>query len=61
MNDLLLVLAAILAVALVLVGLLTIRDIFRRGLGMQKASAWMLIVILVPPVGAIAYWVTRTP
>jgi ABC-type transport system involved in cytochrome bd biosynthesis fused ATPase/permease subunit len=59
MNALLEVLGGILVVVLLVVACLTIRDIFRRGLGMGKTSAWLLIVILVPLLGAIAYWVTR--
>ena len=61
MNDLLDVLGGTLVVVLVVVVWLTIRDIFRRSLGMAKTSAWLLIVVLLPPVGAIAYWVTRAP
>ena len=61
MNDLLQVFGGTLAVTLMVVGVLTIRDVFRRGLGMGKTAAWLLIVVLVPPVGAIAYWVTRKP
>jgi hypothetical protein len=40
---------------------LTIVDIARRHLGRQRTSAWLLIVILLPFVGAILYWVMRTP
>ena len=63
MNDLLDVLSGTLAVALLVIGWLTIRDILRGGRGMTKAkaAAWVLIVVLVPPFGAIAYWVARTP
>ena len=61
MNDVLDALGGSLVVALLVVGWLTVRDIFRRDLGSAKASAWVLIVVLVPPLGAIAYWVTRRP
>lgn len=61
MNDLPEVLGGTLVVVLLVVGWLTIRDIFRRSLGMAKTAAWLLIVVLLPPVGAIAYWVTRKP
>jgi hypothetical protein len=46
---------------LLIIGWLTIRDIVRRRLGRAKTGAWLIIVVLVPPVGAIAYWVTRKP
>jgi hypothetical protein len=59
MNDLLDVLGSTLVVVLLVIGWLTIRDIVRRSLGMAKTAAWVLIIVLVPPVGAIAYWVTR--
>ena len=59
MNDLLEVLGGTIVVVLLVVGWLTIRDIFRRNLDTAKTGAWVLIVVLVPPFGAIAYWVTR--
>jgi uncharacterized membrane protein YhaH (DUF805 family) len=49
---------------LVVVGLvvvLTIIDIVRRHLGAGATTAWILIVIIVPLIGAIIYWAMRKP
>ena len=40
---------------------LTIVDIVRRHLGAAATTAWILIVILVPIIGSIIYWVMRKP
>jgi uncharacterized membrane protein YhaH (DUF805 family) len=40
---------------------LTIVDIVRRHLGAAGTTAWILIVILVPIIGSIIYWVMRKP
>jgi hypothetical protein len=48
-------------VALVIIWGITVFDIFRRHLGTKQTSAWLLIVVLLPFVGALAYWVLRKP
>jgi hypothetical protein len=48
-------------VALVIIWVITVVDIIRRHLGAKRTSAWLLIVVLLPFVGALAYWVLRKP
>jgi hypothetical protein len=52
---------ATIGVALVIVWVITVVDIVRRHLGAKQTSAWLLIVVLLPFVGALAYWVLRKP
>jgi hypothetical protein len=49
------------AIALVIVWVITVVDIVRRHLGTKRTSAWLLIVVLLPFVGALAYWAMRKP
>jgi Phospholipase_D-nuclease N-terminal len=49
------------AVALVIIWGITVVDIIRRHLGAKRTSAWLLIVLLLPFVGAFAYWLLRKP
>ena len=48
-------------VVLVIVWVITVVDIVRRHLGAKHTAAWLLIVILLPFVGAVAYWAMRKP
>jgi hypothetical protein len=48
-------------VALVIVWVITVVDIVRRHLGAKHTAAWLLIVILLPFIGAVAYWAMRKP
>ena len=48
-------------IALVIVWGITVFDILRSHLGAKRTSAWLLIVVLLPFVGAVAYWVQRKP
>ena len=48
-------------IVLVIVWVITVVDIVRRHLGAKQTAAWLLIVILLPFVGAVAYWVMRKP
>jgi Phospholipase_D-nuclease N-terminal len=50
-----------LAVAVVIIWVITVVDIVRRHLGAKQTSAWLLIVVLLPFVGALVYWVLRKP
>jgi hypothetical protein len=47
--------------ALVIVWAITIYDIVRRRLGAKRTAAWILIVVILPVVGSIFYWVMRKP
>jgi hypothetical protein len=46
---------------LLVVWTISVVDIFRRHLGRQQTAAWLLIVVLLPFVGALLYWVMRRP
>jgi len=52
---------ATIAFLLAVVWVITVVDIVRRHLGAKSTTAWLLIVLLVPFVGAILYWVMRKP
>jgi len=45
----------------VIIVVLTIIDIVRRHLGPGPTAGWILIVVLLPVIGAIVYWVMRKP
>jgi hypothetical protein len=47
------------SVVLVAVWAFTLADILRRGLDRRQLLAWILIVILLPFLGALLYWVLR--
>jgi cbb3-type cytochrome oxidase subunit 3 len=49
------------AVVLLIVWVLTLVDIFRRPLSTKQTVAWVLIVLIVPFIGAIVYWAMRKP
>jgi hypothetical protein len=49
------------AIALLIIWVITVVDIVRRHLGAKQTSAWLLIVVLLPFVGALAYWLMRKP
>ena len=46
---------------LLIVWVITAVDIFRRKLGGKLTAIWLVVVILVPFIGAIAYWAMRKP
>jgi hypothetical protein len=47
---------------LLLIWIVTMVDIFRRAdLSRGKKAAWALIVLLVPIIGVIAYFIVRPP
>jgi cbb3-type cytochrome oxidase subunit 3 len=48
-------------IAAVIVWALTIVDIVRRHLGAKTTTAWLLIVLILPFLGALLYWVLRKP
>ena len=51
----------IIAVAVLVAWLLGIVDIFRRHLDAKHTVAWLLLVLIVPILGTILYWVLRPP
>ena len=50
-----------LALALVVIWVLTIADIIKRRLGPSRTAAWLLIVLLLPFAGSILYYALRRP
>jgi cbb3-type cytochrome oxidase subunit 3 len=40
---------------------ITIYDILRRHLGGKKTVLWLLLVIVLPFIGALIYWALRKP
>jgi uncharacterized PurR-regulated membrane protein YhhQ (DUF165 family) len=52
----------LLGLILLVIWVFTIVDIVRSHLGAAKTSAWILIVLIVPFLGALLYWfVLRQP
>jgi hypothetical protein len=51
----------VVGIALLVVWALTIWDMLRQRLGGGKTAAWLLIVILLPFIGSVLYWVLRKP
>jgi hypothetical protein len=49
------------AFVVAIIDILTIVDVVRRHLGPGPTAAWILIVVLLPVIGAIVYWVMRKP
>ena len=47
------------AVVAAIVWLVTISDLVRRHLGTSRTVAWLLIVLIVPLLGAALYWALR--
>jgi Phospholipase_D-nuclease N-terminal len=50
-----------LSVLVVIVWLIGVVDIFRRRLSVMHTIAWLLIVLILPLLGTILYWVLRQP
>ena len=50
---------ALLSVAVVVVWIVTLRDVFRRDFDRARTLAWVLIVVLLPLAGSLLYWVLR--
>ncbi len=49
------------ALLVAIVWAITVYDIIRRHLGGKQTAGWILLVILLPFVGAIIYWAVRKP
>jgi hypothetical protein len=52
---------AAIAVAVAVMWGIGIVDIVRRHLGAKKTTAWLLVVLILPVLGTILYWVLREP
>jgi FtsH-binding integral membrane protein len=52
---------AALGVILLVIWVLTLVDIFRRRLGAGPTAGWVIIVLLLPFLGAVIYWARREP
>jgi len=61
MSGFMQVLGGFLGLALLVVWGITIWDIVRSRLGAGKTAAWLLIVIILPFVGSLLYWILRKP
>ena len=48
------------ALAVVIVWVFSLVDLFGRHLDRRHTLAWLLIVVLLPIAGSILYWVVRT-
>ena len=51
----------IISVLLAFVALVTIFDIVKHGFGIGRTAAWVLLVVVLPLVGSLFYWVFRGP
>jgi uncharacterized protein (DUF58 family) len=49
----------IIGVLLAIVVIISIFDIVRRHLGAGRTAAWILLVVLLPFLGSLLYWVLR--
>jgi hypothetical protein len=46
-------------IPVLIVDILTAVDIFRRHLGAGRTAGWLLVVLILPLVGAVLYWALR--
>jgi hypothetical protein len=46
-------------ILVLIVWAITIYDIIRRRLGGKQTALWLLLVIILPFIGALIYWATR--
>jgi hypothetical protein len=54
-------LGTIVALMLLVVVVLTIVDIVKRHLSTGAAIGWIVLVLVLPFIGAVIYWVVRKP
>lgn len=50
-----------LSVLAFIIAVLTLVDVFRRGGSVGGMVGWSALVIVLPFIGAVAYWATRRP
>jgi len=55
------VLWGVLAVLAAFLWIVTIFDLVRRHLGAGPTAAWLVVVIVLPFLGSLAYWLMRRP
>ena len=55
------ILWATVAILLVLCWVVSMVDLFKRHLGTKTTAAWLCLIVLLPFVGVILYWVLRKP
>jgi hypothetical protein len=51
----------LIAILVAVIWVITLIDLFRRHLGAGPTIGWVLLVILLPFVGSIIYWIVRKP
>ena len=51
----------LLAVAVAIVWVISLVDIFRRRLGAGRTAAYVLLIVILPLVGSLIYWGLRKP
>lgn len=61
MSGLWQVVGGVLGLVLLAIWGITVWDIVKSHLGAGKTAAWLIIVILLPFIGALLYWILRKP
>lgn len=51
----------LIGICVAIIWVITLIDLFRRHLGAGPTAGWLIIVLLLPFIGAIAYWIVRKP
>jgi type VI protein secretion system component VasK len=51
----------LIGICVAIIWVITLIDLFRRHLGAGPTAGWLIIVILLPFIGAVAYWIVRRP
>jgi NADH:ubiquinone oxidoreductase subunit 6 (subunit J) len=52
---------SLVAVAVLIIWVISIFDIVRRRLDLKQTAGWSLLVVLLPVVGSLIYWTQRPP
>ena len=52
---------AVIALLVAIIWVISIVDIMGRGMGGKRTAAWLLIVVLLPFIGSLIYWLRREP
>ena len=48
-------------VILALIWIITMVDVFRRHYSAKATAGWLLLIVILPFIGALIYWGTRKP
>lgn len=51
----------LIGICVAIIWVITLVDLFRRHLGAGPTAGWLIIVILLPFIGALVYWIVRKP